>query len=182
MCGTHEVRCNCLQCPAFAGTCHMVTVFLSNVIPQSLNSHRPDQVYQVGKQILAKSMEWEFTVNNSTPKRRSSILVSWTPPPLHFFKLNMDGALDISNGYTSTGGLVRDSSGHWCGGFHRNMSATSWQSFRLLGTALIVLGFVSLFGVMFTFLVPEPNGKSLEELSGENEDNSVESTPDKQHA
>ncbi|KAI8560947.1 hypothetical protein RHMOL_Rhmol04G0296000 [Rhododendron molle] len=48
--------------------------------------------------------------------------------------------------------------------------------------SLIVLGFISLFGMVFTFLVPEPNGKSLEELSGENEDNSVESTPDKQPA
>ncbi|XP_058211887.1 inorganic phosphate transporter 1-1-like [Rhododendron vialii] len=52
--------------------------------------------------------------------------------------------------------------------------------------SLIVLGFVSLFGMMFTFLVPEPNGKSLEELSGENEDDSIdaveESPPDKQGA
>ncbi|KAI8560950.1 hypothetical protein RHMOL_Rhmol04G0296300 [Rhododendron molle] len=50
--------------------------------------------------------------------------------------------------------------------------------------SLIVLGFVSLFGMVFTFLVPEANGKSLEELSGENEDDSInaveESTPDKQ--
>ncbi|KAF7145103.1 hypothetical protein RHSIM_Rhsim04G0182900 [Rhododendron simsii] len=52
--------------------------------------------------------------------------------------------------------------------------------------SFIGLGFVSLFGMVFTFLVPEPNGKSLEELSGENEDDSfdavVESTPDKQGA
>ncbi|KAG5554348.1 hypothetical protein RHGRI_012014 [Rhododendron griersonianum] len=42
--------------------------------------------------------------------------------------------------------------------------------------SLLVLGVVSLLGMVFTFLIPEPNGKSLEELSGENE----ESTPDKQ--
>ncbi|CAI9118194.1 OLC1v1019728C1 [Oldenlandia corymbosa var. corymbosa] len=36
--------------------------------------------------------------------------------------------------------------------------------------ALIVLGCVNALGMIFTFLVPEPKGKSLEELSGENED------------
>lgn len=36
--------------------------------------------------------------------------------------------------------------------------------------SLIVLGVVNFFGILFTFLVPESNGKSLEEMSGENED------------
>ncbi|XP_019456815.1 PREDICTED: inorganic phosphate transporter 1-4-like isoform X2 [Lupinus angustifolius] len=36
--------------------------------------------------------------------------------------------------------------------------------------SLIVLGVVNILGFFFTFLVPEPNGKSLEEMSGENED------------
>ncbi|PRQ25859.1 putative phosphate-transporting ATPase [Rosa chinensis] len=36
--------------------------------------------------------------------------------------------------------------------------------------ALIVLGVVNFFGILFTFLVPESNGKSLEEMSGENEE------------
>ncbi|XP_022851837.1 probable inorganic phosphate transporter 1-3 [Olea europaea var. sylvestris] len=35
--------------------------------------------------------------------------------------------------------------------------------------SLIVLGCVNALGILFTFLVPEPNGKSLEEASGENE-------------
>ncbi|KAL2463624.1 putative inorganic phosphate transporter 1-3 [Forsythia ovata] len=35
--------------------------------------------------------------------------------------------------------------------------------------SLIVLGCVNALGMLFTFLVPEPNGKSLEEASGENE-------------
>ncbi|KAM7466574.1 hypothetical protein LguiB_014136 [Lonicera macranthoides] len=37
--------------------------------------------------------------------------------------------------------------------------------------SLIVLGVINFLGMCFTFLVPEPNGKSLEELSGENQDN-----------
>ncbi|KAL7113085.1 hypothetical protein ACP275_04G041800 [Erythranthe tilingii] len=36
--------------------------------------------------------------------------------------------------------------------------------------SLIVLGMINLLGLMFTFLVPESKGKSLEEMSGENED------------
>ncbi|KAK4441592.1 Inorganic phosphate transporter 1-4 [Sesamum alatum] len=37
--------------------------------------------------------------------------------------------------------------------------------------SLIVLGVINLLGLLFTFLVPEAKGKSLEEMSGENEDN-----------
>jgi len=40
--------------------------------------------------------------------------------------------------------------------------------------SLIMLGVVNFFGMVFTFLVPEPNGKSLEEMSGENEDDGGE--------
>ncbi|KAI4349400.1 hypothetical protein L6164_009992 [Bauhinia variegata] len=36
--------------------------------------------------------------------------------------------------------------------------------------ALLVLGGVNLLGVLFTFLVPEAKGKSLEEMSGENDE------------
>lgn len=36
--------------------------------------------------------------------------------------------------------------------------------------SLIVLGVVNLLGLLFTFLVPESKGKSLEEMSGENQD------------
>ncbi|CAM8982215.1 unnamed protein product [Rhodiola kirilowii] len=41
-------------------------------------------------------------------------------------------------------------------------------------SALLVLGGVNFLGLLFTFLVPEPMGKSLEELSGENEDDFLE--------
>lgn len=42
--------------------------------------------------------------------------------------------------------------------------------------SLIVLGCVNALGLLFTFLVPEPNGKSLEEMSGENEEDESEQT------
>jgi len=37
-----------------------------------------------------------------------------------------------------------------------------------------MLGVVNFFGMVFTFLVPESNGKSLEQMSGENEDDGGE--------
>ncbi|KAJ0629495.1 putative ABC-type phosphate transporter [Helianthus annuus] len=40
--------------------------------------------------------------------------------------------------------------------------------------SLIVLGVVNFLGILFTFLVPESNGKSLEEMSRENEDEDEE--------
>ncbi|KAK6164462.1 hypothetical protein DH2020_001326 [Rehmannia glutinosa] len=42
--------------------------------------------------------------------------------------------------------------------------------------ALILLGVVNLLGLLFTFLVPESKGKSLEEMSGENEDMNEETS------
>lgn len=44
--------------------------------------------------------------------------------------------------------------------------------------SLILLGFVNLLGLLFTFLVPEAKGKSLEELSGENEEGTSENRVD----
>ncbi|XWS46967.1 hypothetical protein CRYUN_Cryun14cG0113300 [Craigia yunnanensis] len=40
--------------------------------------------------------------------------------------------------------------------------------------SLLLLGAVNALGFLFTFLVPESKGKSLEEMSGENEDNGAE--------
>ncbi|WRX07699.1 Major facilitator [Theobroma cacao] len=40
--------------------------------------------------------------------------------------------------------------------------------------SLLVLGAINALGFLFTFLVPESKGKSLEEMSGENEDNGAE--------
>ncbi|KAL3647741.1 Inorganic phosphate transporter 1-4 [Castilleja foliolosa] len=42
--------------------------------------------------------------------------------------------------------------------------------------SLIVLGVINFLGLLFTFLVPESKGKSLEEMSGENEENDKAST------
>ncbi|EOY16232.1 PREDICTED: inorganic phosphate transporter 1-4 [Theobroma cacao] len=40
--------------------------------------------------------------------------------------------------------------------------------------SLMVLGVINVFGLVLTFLVPEPKGRSLEEISGENEEGNQE--------
>ena len=40
--------------------------------------------------------------------------------------------------------------------------------------SLLLLGGLNLLGILFTFLVPEAKGKSLEEMSGENEDGTIQ--------
>ncbi|KAK4731756.1 hypothetical protein R3W88_024744 [Solanum pinnatisectum] len=48
--------------------------------------------------------------------------------------------------------------------------------------SLIVLGVVNLLGLFFTFLVPESKGKSLEEMSRENEDSAEEGAQVENHS
>ncbi|KAJ9700685.1 hypothetical protein PVL29_006147 [Vitis rotundifolia] len=48
--------------------------------------------------------------------------------------------------------------------------------------SLIVLGCVNFLGMLFTFLVPESKGKSLEEMSGENEEEESTSEESRQQA
>ena len=44
--------------------------------------------------------------------------------------------------------------------------------------SLLVLGVINVLGLFLTFLVPEPKGRSLEEISGENEEgNKDQSVP-----
>ncbi|KAI8031424.1 putative inorganic phosphate transporter 1-5 [Camellia lanceoleosa] len=51
-----------------------------------------------------------------------------------------------------------------------------------LRNALIVLGGVNFLGMVFTFLVPESKGKSLEEMSQENEEDEDGSTKKRQQS
>ncbi|KAF5752387.1 inorganic phosphate transporter 1-4-like [Tripterygium wilfordii] len=47
---------------------------------------------------------------------------------------------------------------------------------------LIILGVISFFGLLFTFLVPETKGKSLEEMSGEGEEEDTSTAESRQEA
>ncbi|KAJ1376166.1 Ribonuclease H domain [Sesbania bispinosa] len=45
------------------------------------------------------------------------------PPPANFVKLNIDGGFRLSEDTMSVGGVLRDSTGNWCGGFAGNAGA-----------------------------------------------------------
>ncbi|KAK1355741.1 hypothetical protein POM88_048997 [Heracleum sosnowskyi] len=61
-----------------------------------------------------------------------------------------------------------------------SMEFLSRHGLHLLGigvkNALLVIGFINLAGTLCTFLVPESKGKSLEEISGENEDTNADAS------
>lgn len=44
-------------------------------------------------------------------------LVSWIKPQLDWMKMNIDGSSSLVNGLARCGGILRDSSGQWKGGF-----------------------------------------------------------------
>lgn len=73
-------------------------------------------------------MEWHFLVQQRPPRHRSDTLVGWLPPKENFIKLDTDGSFDPALGTACTGGLIRDHSGRWLGGFHRNMTANSMMA------------------------------------------------------
>jgi PHS family inorganic phosphate transporter-like MFS transporter len=52
---------------------------------------------------------------------------------------------------------------------HKDKTDAGYPTGIGVKNSLLVLGVVNFFGIVFTFLVPESNGKSLEEMSGENE-------------
>ncbi|PRQ56366.1 putative ribonuclease H-like domain-containing protein [Rosa chinensis] len=49
-------------------------------------------------------------------------MLSWLKPGSGNYKLNVDGSR-VSNGATGAGGVIRDDSGCWCGGFMINVGA-----------------------------------------------------------
>ncbi|CAI9090938.1 OLC1v1025834C1 [Oldenlandia corymbosa var. corymbosa] len=54
------------------------------------------------------------------PRAKQQVLISWTAPPLGWFKLNTDGVYDPSTGEARAGGLIRDHRGNWVQGFTVN--------------------------------------------------------------
>ncbi|KAK4734382.1 hypothetical protein R3W88_008643 [Solanum pinnatisectum] len=48
---------------------------------------------------------------------QASISINWTPPPTGTFKLNIDGATNITKGIGGIGGVIRNNKGDWVIGF-----------------------------------------------------------------
>ncbi|CAI9112050.1 OLC1v1012421C1 [Oldenlandia corymbosa var. corymbosa] len=60
-------------------------------------------------------------------------LLAWSPPPAEWIKLNIDGALNTDIGWATAGGLLRDCTGGWCGGFSINIGYCSITGIEIWG-------------------------------------------------
>ncbi|PRQ51455.1 putative ribonuclease H-like domain, reverse transcriptase zinc-binding domain-containing protein [Rosa chinensis] len=104
-------------CGVFVYTCWYIwkwrnmAVFNGNFYPLSISS----------KIILDAANDWKIANIGSVASRRTStIFLSWSKPPDHYFKLNVDGARG-PNGLIGAGGVLRDHSGTWISGFSASL-------------------------------------------------------------
>ena len=51
--------------------------------------------------------------------------IKWSPPPLGWFKLNIDGSSLSNPGLAGGGGVIRNHLGEWVGGFSRVIGFTT---------------------------------------------------------
>ncbi|KAH1066186.1 hypothetical protein J1N35_031173 [Gossypium stocksii] len=49
------------------------------------------------------------------------MMISWSPPPLGWLKVNSHGALEVETAMATSGGAIRDYRGQWLVGFARNI-------------------------------------------------------------
>lgn len=68
---------------------------------------------------------WSSINHHSTNPTRTPHLLSWTPLPLNWIKINTDGSIMGNLGPAGCGGLLRDSQGQWIIGFIRNIGDTT---------------------------------------------------------
>ena len=79
----------------------------------------PDDIL---KKIQPLSIELFITLPLRTLKWHCNVIsVGWKPPPIGFFKLNIDGSTRSNPGMAGAGGLIRDHRGSWIGGFSRDI-------------------------------------------------------------
>ncbi|WMV49929.1 hypothetical protein MTR67_043314, partial [Solanum verrucosum] len=64
----------------------------------------------------------EYITHNQSPSNHNAtvdIHVKWFPPPIGFYKLNIDGALSKHKKNGGISGVIRDATGKWRMGFHK---------------------------------------------------------------
>ncbi|KAM5550396.1 hypothetical protein ABKV19_027522 [Rosa sericea] len=98
--------------------------------------------YNPSEVILNYGTEWvKATAKTNTQVARSVEMLHWLRPAAGYHKLNVDGSR-VSNGTIGAGGVIRDDTGAWCGGFMINvgagevLQAESWGLFHGLQLAL----------------------------------------------
>lgn len=71
--------------------------------------------------------------NRRGQDRRVEMMVGWKPPDSGWFKLNTDGASRGNPELAAAGGVLRNSSGEWCGGFAAKIGRCSAPLAELWG-------------------------------------------------
>ncbi|GKV00781.1 hypothetical protein SLEP1_g13411 [Rubroshorea leprosula] len=130
-------------------------------IPIPMFAQQPDIAYWSGSQD-ASSLVADTRLALSTSvmaHTRSPRWVKWLPPDFPFLKSNTDGAMNLSFGSASVGGLICDHGGRWRHGFAINIGQqtsymaelwgcrTSLQLASALGITHLVLEMDSLLAV-----------------------------------
>ncbi|CAI9113041.1 OLC1v1013568C1 [Oldenlandia corymbosa var. corymbosa] len=90
--------------------------------------------------IMFKACRWvvndrqeSLKMVGAIPVTREWRLLAWSPPPTEWIKLNTDGALNTNTGWATVGGLLRDCTGGWCGGFSMNIGYCSIAGAEIWG-------------------------------------------------
>ncbi|KAL8143992.1 hypothetical protein V2J09_017024 [Rumex salicifolius] len=94
---------------------------------EEFHGHRVEMVLSRHREYL-RSVEKGRTLQE--PERRE-VQISWCPPALGWVRLNTDGA--VRDGRAAAGGVIRDSSGTWLGGFTRSIGICSVPAAELWG-------------------------------------------------
>ncbi|BFG15821.1 hypothetical protein CerSpe_020950 [Prunus speciosa] len=78
--------------------------------------------YEPEKIIVAAVREW-YTASQvgGTKAPKMPLLLTWEPPELGQFKLNVDGSRRCASGSIGAGGVIRNSLGDWVSGFAVNL-------------------------------------------------------------
>ena len=98
----------------------------------------PDNIF---KRIQSLSIELYFDLPLQKIRPSTKLLsIGWKPPPLGFYKLNTDGSAKSNPGMVGVGGLIRDYTGHWIGGFSRNIGITHSLAAELWGLRVCLVG------------------------------------------
>ena len=78
--------------------------------------------YKFHQVVRLNSLALELNQVTSNAPHRQIVDIQWIPPPDGWFKMNSDGSV-IDNSKATCGGLVRDPTGRFLGGFVANLGS-----------------------------------------------------------
>ncbi|KAL8170236.1 hypothetical protein V2J09_022040 [Rumex salicifolius] len=81
----------------------------------------------------AKEFDSVLRQGGSNPLMKMEKHISWAKPEEGWYKVNTDGAKESSMGVATAGGVIRDDSGVWLGGFVKNIGVCSVVAAELWG-------------------------------------------------